>query len=835
MTTKKSGGDQAQMINVIRAGTLPISAALAIILEALSGDPGVVLQDGEKANTKTTKATKATKTTKEKNSIQKTVGGLFGFFLGKDKQTSEDKLEAKKAEKADDIKDDKRNSWLQKIWKNSEGKERTWLSILKKWGMWLLAGLVALLVPSDWINALLAAPLWKKLGIAAIGLAAILNPLGLLIGGITALKWLNPFKGLNPFAKPPTDTPKNKTPKNKTPKAEKLSKVKGGSGTLGKLAKVGVIGTIISLVSGAARIAEASSDEKAGKITKNEAIEEKGKAIGSTAGILAGAAAGGKIGGMMGAGFGGVGMIPGALIGSVLGGTAGALGLEPIFEDLGGMISGLFKDKEVSKETPEAKKARLSQESTADTNKEILEEIRDGKAAFVPTTLPPGQTKGTFKRNELQTPKVTATYKNLPTAMGQNESFTETTTTGPSSEKMLEKSAAHHLEKFRSVKPSNRRYGDKSMEGLLKGGTRRHKNPHRAAIQIWEQMNDDERKKFAKYKPKGVVGLEKGGVVKGGHGGVIAMIGEGKQDELVTPLPKATSASMDANKVTARPITISPKERVKGFVDKFKGVADKVGDVAYDMAKTLIGQPLGKAARGISSLVKHGSLTDPNAPTKAELKAQDKEDEEAWDSLDGQPQLSIKGGIDLSALLGDTKGAKIMGFDKKDAGTPFAEMSGQNGVTGTFTPEQQKILYDAQAVTSSEGYGDTSQMTSGYNSMTDRMWQTKSVTGNLVPRDTEGAQMSVQQMVQPGQEGYKGPLKSKVKDLSPMHSPKDKMNSLGAIHDENNALKDTQKGGVNMIDASTKNISSGGGGDNILVNTGATDKTTAFDHSSNFN
>ena len=48
-----------------------------------------------------------------------------------------------------------------------------------------------------------------------------------------------------------------------------------------------------------------------------------------------------------------------------------------------------------------------------------------------------------------------------------------------------------------------------------------------------------------------VMGLEKGGIVRGGHGGIFAWIGEGKQDELVTPLPKLNSAVDPSQRTTA--------------------------------------------------------------------------------------------------------------------------------------------------------------------------------------------------------------------------------------------------------------------------------------------
>ena len=135
---------------------------------------------------------------------------------------------------------------------------------------------------------------------------------------------------------------------------------------------------------------------------------------------------------------------------------------------------------------------------------DIMEKELEGKAAVAGSDKS-GKTETLVHGKKTKASDITTkvTGRKGATRMGQQESIEVETKSGPSSKRMLEKGAAYHLEKFRSAKPSSRKYGTKNMKGLLKGGTNRHKNPHRAAAEIWELMNEKERKKFAKYKPEG--------------------------------------------------------------------------------------------------------------------------------------------------------------------------------------------------------------------------------------------------------------------------------------------------------------------------------------------
>ena len=68
-----------------------------------------------------------------------------------------------------------------------------------------------------------------------------------------------------------------------------------------------------------------------------------------------------------------------------------------------------------------------------------------------------------------------------------------------------------------------------------------------------------------------------------------------------------------------------PEKKESGLVTQAKDVGSKIGDVAYDVSKAVIGRPLGAAARGIKSGISGiksffggGEKPDPNEPTPEE-------------------------------------------------------------------------------------------------------------------------------------------------------------------------------------------------------------------------
>jgi hypothetical protein len=378
----------SQIINNIKAGTEPIAAGLAVILEAVLGDPGVVLKNYKEGGEGKEKDKDKPKT--NDNAIKKMGKTLTNLILGKSQKEidADEKVDAEK--EVEDNKKDKdkaknekqQTGFLRKIWKNSKNEDRGWFAWLKKWLKFFLIGLAIWFTPLSWLKKFIEMPMWQKLAVAVAGLAAIFAPLSFLLGakglavvvGGLAL-WLG-TKIWNKLIKPGWNK-LTKTPETKTSKLSQTStgntKPTAGKGTqldlpfdkkpktntlFGKIAPklklLPFIGTLITLGVATARVANASSDEKAGKITKNEAIEEKGKAIGSGTGVLAGASVGGTLGALVGAGFGGVGAIPGAWIGSAIGSTLGALHFEPMFEELGGTLANFLKDEKGSRKTPGA-------------------------------------------------------------------------------------------------------------------------------------------------------------------------------------------------------------------------------------------------------------------------------------------------------------------------------------------------------------------------------------------------------------------------------------------------------------------------------------------------
>ena len=104
--------------------------------------------------------------------------------------------------------------------------------------------------------------------------------------------------------------------------------------------------------------------------------------------------------------------------------------------------------------------------------------------------------------------KVTTTHKKGTTPMGPSESIKVEATSGEVTPRMSKLSATKRLEKMR--KRSEGEYGmslreKKRIRGLLVGGQGYggRKEAHHSAVEMWKQMTDEERKMFAKYKPKG--------------------------------------------------------------------------------------------------------------------------------------------------------------------------------------------------------------------------------------------------------------------------------------------------------------------------------------------
>jgi len=925
MSVKRSKNDMTPWVNVITRGTEPIAAALAIMLEIVQGHPGIILNNKGplgKAALDEKEEEVIDKATKEKNSIQKTIGGLFGFFLGtdkkdKDKKTSEDKLEAKKAEKADDIKDDKRNSWLQKIWKNSEGKDRTWFSILKKWGMWLLVGLTALLVPSDWINALLTAPLWLQISTVVSGLALLLFPLrtlGFVIGVLgKLLKWVgkklgitkllaDAWEGTKNFFSGKKDIPKN------TPKSDMVTKkgdLNTGKKDIPKTSKVGK------------------------KITKEvgEGIGKKGasKALGKSLlkkipgiGLLAGlvfagqkALAGDWTGAGMEAASGAMSTVP-------LVGTAGSTAMDAAI---------MARDAGIIGETPEAKKAREAQESTADTNKEIaktLTEIRDGKTnTSVENAIEKKKKKsddyvaahdqgikveadydGGFeglskkektklfefaKKRGVSEKQVRGGYFNYSTLLDRGSIHKDDIGYGGALERAKLKTGMDYRERRKAFKEGGPAEGlpfghDKSAFKKQTSLGDRFKNlgkwlwGDKKAAEAAEDEPDEMDVEFAKAEAK---------VMKsGGYGGGTKTLIRGKtaKPTAKNPKPKTFAYSKSWNSPTHGPgmsNTLNMKVAGKN-IDEFQGIfndwiqtveAQKKLDLSGHHSSALWNQ-LHERSYVLKQKMRSLEMTDSKGKSKKPKDADKKQSSQFKKQTSLGDRFKNLG----KWLWGDEKksvakkSSAIMDANKVTA-TPAAPTAPTAPVSTASMKTATPVSTAATGLTSYKKWVDSAQK--DYKKLgksRPKYWRKKQknilakagrqlrgpnresllkalkgtelekiiikkTAGGLDgPADLSGAMYDKVTIGSGPNRGIDMLSPDFVKTvgankISPMHSPKDKMNSLGAMHDENNALKDTQKGGVNMIDASTKNISSGGGGDNILVNTGATDKTNAFDHS----
>lgn len=177
------------------------------------------------------------------------------------------------------------------------------------------------------------------------------------------------------------------------------------AGPLAGLAKAApMIGTVVSVGAGVVDayqgIKEADKDLKEGKITKEEAREKKGEAVGGGTGTAVGGAAGAIKGAALGASIGSVvpvlGTAVGGIIGAALGGWLGSKAGKAIGEVAGGGIAKMTADadKEVDKAKKEADKDK--KEDSAE-DKRTLKDKKDEivKVSIVsPIPLPVAIVKG---------------------------------------------------------------------------------------------------------------------------------------------------------------------------------------------------------------------------------------------------------------------------------------------------------------------------------------------------------------------------------------------------------------------------------------------------------
>ena len=178
MSVERSRNDMTPWVNVIKKGTEPIAAALAIMLEIVQGHPGIILNNkgplGEAAlDEKEEEAIDKAAKEKEQSGLQKAISSLVGFFT---KDDSEKDLEDKRLkEKATKI-EEKKVSILEGIWQNTKAKGKgIWDWIKNNWGLLLLT-LAVLLAPLDLllkaITTFVDMPLWAKLTTAVLALGA---------------------------------------------------------------------------------------------------------------------------------------------------------------------------------------------------------------------------------------------------------------------------------------------------------------------------------------------------------------------------------------------------------------------------------------------------------------------------------------------------------------------------------------------------------------------------------------------------------------------------------------------------------------------------------------
>ena len=177
MSVERSRNDMTPWVNVIKKGTEPIAAALAIMLEIVQGHPGIILNNkgplGEAAlDEKEEEAIDKAAKEKEQSGLQKAISSIVGFFT---KDDSEKDLEDKRLkEKATKI-EEKKVGILEGIWENTKAKGKgIWDWIKNNWGL-LLLGIALLLTPLELIfkviQEFMNMPFWAK-ALTALGATA---------------------------------------------------------------------------------------------------------------------------------------------------------------------------------------------------------------------------------------------------------------------------------------------------------------------------------------------------------------------------------------------------------------------------------------------------------------------------------------------------------------------------------------------------------------------------------------------------------------------------------------------------------------------------------------
>lgn len=161
------------------------------------------------------------------------------------------------------------------------------------------------------------------------------------------------------------------------------------AGPLAGLAKAApMIGTVVSVGTGVVDayqgIKEADKELREGKITKEEAREKKGEAVGGGTGTAVGGAAGALKGAALGATIGSavpiLGTAVGGIIGAALGGWMGAKAGKAIGEVAGGGIAKMTADAD--KEVDKAKK-KAEEKDKKEEDKSGAEKLKDKKDEIV--------------------------------------------------------------------------------------------------------------------------------------------------------------------------------------------------------------------------------------------------------------------------------------------------------------------------------------------------------------------------------------------------------------------------------------------------------------------
>lgn len=320
MSVERSRNDMTPWVNVIKRGTEPIAAALAIMLEIVQGHPGIILNNkgplgeaalDEKEEEAIDKATKE----KEQSGLQKAISSIVGFFT---KDDSEKDLEDKRLkEKATKI-EEKKVGILEGIWQNTKAKGKSvWDWIKSNWGLILAAVTVAFMPLGLLVKAVekfMEMSWWEKLIGAAIAAGIALNS-GLIlktIAGATASAILGMTTALTTWFTGTTFA--------KAMAASFIPPVGGASTGMKVLGAGMIVGAIALAIKDGfegAKLAKEWDVSKAAGVT--------GAVLGGTSKGLEGAMS--KMGewALFGAGLGSFFPVVGTLIGGLIGAAVGAL------------------------------------------------------------------------------------------------------------------------------------------------------------------------------------------------------------------------------------------------------------------------------------------------------------------------------------------------------------------------------------------------------------------------------------------------------------------------------------------------------------------------------